>query len=183
MSLTFNFTGTIFYRGEDGRMQIVKVPWECSTGFAMPVATWRGWSITATRAPAGWRCGDETMEALRASKAERGLHTFDATVADLLREPRRVSTAQLDELVETLLYEGYALYPYTRGATKNATPTPFGVVYPPAYAQAPPGHLRPSQARMRARSRGGGARRRGQCASCRRAARRHKAGAAPGRAA
>ncbi len=41
----------------------------------------------------------------------------------------------LDELVDTLLFEGYALYPYTPGATKNATPTPFGIVYPPAYAR------------------------------------------------
>ena len=40
------------------------------------------------------------------------------------------------ELVDSLLYEGYALYPYTPGATKNATPTPFGIVYPPAYAAA-----------------------------------------------
>ena len=40
----------------------------------------------------------------------------------------------LEELVSSLLYEGYALYPYTPDATKNATPTPFGIVYPPAYA-------------------------------------------------
>jgi hypothetical protein len=40
----------------------------------------------------------------------------------------------IDELVTSLLYEGYALYPYTPGATKNAMPTPFGIVYPPAYA-------------------------------------------------
>jgi hypothetical protein len=40
----------------------------------------------------------------------------------------------LEELVTSLLYEGYALYPYTPGATKNATPTPFGIVYPPRYA-------------------------------------------------
>jgi hypothetical protein len=40
----------------------------------------------------------------------------------------------LEELVDSLLYEGYALYPYTPTATKNATPTPFGIVYPPAYA-------------------------------------------------
>jgi hypothetical protein len=40
----------------------------------------------------------------------------------------------LEELVTSLLYEGYALYPYTPGATKNATPTPFGIVYPPAFA-------------------------------------------------
>ncbi len=40
----------------------------------------------------------------------------------------------LEQLVDSLLWEGYALYPYTPGATKNATPTPFGIVYPPAYA-------------------------------------------------
>jgi hypothetical protein len=51
----------------------------------------------------------------------------------------------VEELVETLLYEGYALYPYTPGATKNATPTPFGIVYPPVYAAGNPhtfDHLR-----------------------------------------
>jgi hypothetical protein len=42
-----------------------------------------------------------------------------------------------EELVRSLLYEGYALYPYTPGV-KNATPTPFGIVYPPAYAEAQP---------------------------------------------
>jgi hypothetical protein len=42
--------------------------------------------------------------------------------------------AGLESLVSSLLYEGYALYPYTPGAAKNATPTPFGIVYPPAYA-------------------------------------------------
>jgi hypothetical protein len=47
-------------------------------------------------------------------------------------------SAALDELVTTLLWEGYALYPYTPGATKNATPTPFGIVYPPAYAAPSP---------------------------------------------
>jgi len=40
----------------------------------------------------------------------------------------------LEELVDSLLYEGYALYPYTPGATKNSTPTPFGIAYPPVYA-------------------------------------------------
>jgi hypothetical protein len=42
--------------------------------------------------------------------------------------------SMLDELVGSLLYEGYALYPYTPGSAKNATPTPFGIAYPPAYA-------------------------------------------------
>ena len=33
----------------------------------------------------------------------------------------------LDELVNSLLYEGYALYPYTPGAVKNALPLPLGL--------------------------------------------------------
>ena len=39
----------------------------------------------------------------------------------------------IEELVDSLLLEGYALYPYTPGAHKNATPTPFGIVYPAGY--------------------------------------------------
>jgi hypothetical protein len=45
-----------------------------------------------------------------------------------------VSAEHLEQLVDSLLYEGYALFPYTPGSTKNATPTPFGIVYPPVYA-------------------------------------------------
>ena len=60
----------------------------------------------------------------------------------------------LEELLGTLLYEGYALYPYTPGATKNATPTPFGIVYPPAYAQATPSTF--DKLRMQGVARAGG---------------------------
>jgi hypothetical protein len=45
----------------------------------------------------------------------------------------------LHQLIDSLLYEGYALYPYTPGTIKNATPTPFGIVYPPVYAAECPG--------------------------------------------
>jgi hypothetical protein len=41
---------------------------------------------------------------------------------------------QLEALVTSMLFEGYALYPYTPQAAKNATPTPFGIVYPSSYA-------------------------------------------------
>jgi hypothetical protein len=41
----------------------------------------------------------------------------------------------VEDLAKSLLYEGYALYPYTTTNAKNATPTPFGIVYPPAYAE------------------------------------------------
>src|ERR1700678_4063904 len=48
--------------------------------------------------------------------------------------PRPVMAEALEALIDSLLYEGYALYPYTPGATKNSTPTPFGILYPPVYA-------------------------------------------------
>lgn len=41
----------------------------------------------------------------------------------------------LQELTHTLLYEGYALYPYRNTALKNKTPIPFGVVYPEVYCR------------------------------------------------
>ena len=43
-----------------------------------------------------------------------------------------------ERLAKSLLFEGYALYPYTPAATKNATPTPFGIAYPSAYAKRQP---------------------------------------------
>jgi hypothetical protein len=47
----------------------------------------------------------------------------------------RSTPEELEPLLDSLLWEGYALYPYTPGAIKNATPTPFGIVYPGAYAE------------------------------------------------
>jgi hypothetical protein len=44
----------------------------------------------------------------------------------------------VERLLSTLLYEGYQLYPYTPDATKNVTPAPFGIVYPPVYAAGSP---------------------------------------------
>ncbi|MEP6950700.1 MAG: hypothetical protein ABI863_15550 [Ginsengibacter sp.] len=39
----------------------------------------------------------------------------------------------LENITRTLLYEGYALYPYHRSAIKNQKPIPFGVVFPQRY--------------------------------------------------
>ncbi len=39
----------------------------------------------------------------------------------------------LKNLANTLLYEGYSLFPYHRSAIKNQKPIPFGVIYPKKY--------------------------------------------------
>ena len=96
--------------------------------FRMPVATWRG-MIDRHYPSSGWiRLHEDTLRRLQLRKAERGPPTFDAAVAELLG-----GRGVIEELVDSLLYEGYALYPYTPGANKNATPTPFGIVYPAGY--------------------------------------------------
>ena len=81
--LSFHFSGRIFYRGEDGRLQVVMVPW-VSAAFRLPVATWRG-MIDRHYPGGGWiRVHDDTLRRLQLRKAERGLPTFDAAVTELL---------------------------------------------------------------------------------------------------
>ena len=84
--LGFNFNGTIYYRADDGRLQMTLVPWSCSTEFRLPVATWRELMEHhyPRRAWVGVR--DETLEALQREKLARGLPTLDDTVAALLEE-------------------------------------------------------------------------------------------------
>ena len=136
--LRFHFNGTVIWEDDDGRMQLTQVPWDCSARFEMPVEVWRT-MIEASYPFRGWiaaRRGDD--RAPRAtSRPSRALPTFDATVAELLDGLGEAGLMEkaLESLLDSLLYEGYALYPYTPGATKNATPTPFGIVYPPAYAE------------------------------------------------
>ena len=60
----------------------------------------------------------------------------------------------VEELLESLLFEGYSLYPYTEAATKNSTPTPFGIVYPPVYAADTSGPLDHLQAECLVRGTG-----------------------------
>lgn len=84
--LSFHFTGTIFYRGESDRLQIVKVPWDCTVRFGMLARVWR--EMIAEHYPnGGWvRLADETLERLGGHKAGGGFPTFDATVTDLLEK-------------------------------------------------------------------------------------------------
>jgi hypothetical protein len=83
--LTFNFNGTIFYAGSDDRLQITLVPWSCTARFRLRVGIWRE-LIERRYAGSGFvRLQPETLQHLRQRRAELGLPTFDATIADALR--------------------------------------------------------------------------------------------------
>jgi Family of unknown function (DUF6084) len=84
--LRFHFNGTVFYEADDGRLQIVQIPWDRSPRFRMPVEVWRE-AVDAVYPYRAWVPLDrETLERLRRRKAERGLPTFEATLAELLDE-------------------------------------------------------------------------------------------------
>ena len=83
--LSFHFSGRIFYRGDDGRLQVVLVPW-VSAVYRLTVATWRR-MIDLHYPGSGWiRLQEDTLRQLQLRKAERGLPTFDGAVAELLGE-------------------------------------------------------------------------------------------------
>jgi hypothetical protein len=84
--LAFNFNGTVHYRGDGGRLQMSLVPWSCTVEFRLRVSIWR--ELVEHYYPrTGWvALSADTLEALQRAKAERGLPTFDACVAELLRE-------------------------------------------------------------------------------------------------
>ena len=82
--LSFHFSGTMLYAGDDGRLQISMVPWSCSATFKLPVDTWRG--LMALYYPGGgWvRVETGTLDRLARRKAASGLPSYEATIAELL---------------------------------------------------------------------------------------------------
>jgi len=84
--LDFHFNGSIFYRGEHDRLQLVQVPWSCTARYRMPVAVWR--EAIATRfAETGWvRLHERTIARLRRRQAERGSPSIDDLLGELLEE-------------------------------------------------------------------------------------------------
>ena len=120
-----------------GGCRSCSIPWSCSARVAHAGRGLAG-DDGAHYPGGGW----VRLQPTRSPRCSRAARRARAAVARRLRRRRCWGRTDMDpaleELVDTLLYEGYALYPYTPGATKNATPTPFGIVYPPAYAQATP---------------------------------------------
>jgi hypothetical protein len=82
--LVFHFNGGVYYRDEDGRLQIIQLNWEESTNYRMPVAVWE--ELVAAHYPnREWlAAGGETIERLRRFKLEEGLPSFEAALERLL---------------------------------------------------------------------------------------------------
>jgi uncharacterized protein DUF6084 len=83
--LEFLFSGSVFYRAEDGRLQIARISWEKESRYRLPVSVWRK-TIERHFPGAGWlRLDRATFERLSDYKARNTFLTWEQTVDALLR--------------------------------------------------------------------------------------------------
>jgi hypothetical protein len=84
--LEFLFSGTVFYAGADGRLQVGRIGWDKDAEFRMPVATWRAMIDRHFPDMAWLRLGRDSFERLRAYRAAHTLLSWDDAIDRLLEE-------------------------------------------------------------------------------------------------
>jgi len=84
--LTMHFTGRILYAAPNRQVQVVHIPWSTSAEYRLPVSTFKA-MIKHHHGESGFALlHNDTLQALKKYKRDRGLHSFDACVVDLLEE-------------------------------------------------------------------------------------------------
>ena len=83
--LEFLFTGTVFYAGEAGQMQITRISWEKETEFRMPVRLWKEMMEHYFPNSAWLQLRKDAFDRLYDYKTRMGLPTWEATVESLVR--------------------------------------------------------------------------------------------------
>jgi hypothetical protein len=78
------FSGSVFYAGDDGRLQVAQLPWELEASFALPAASWRETMDGHFPHSAWLRLDRDLHERLLAYRAARTLPSWDAALRDLL---------------------------------------------------------------------------------------------------
>jgi hypothetical protein len=83
--LVLLFSGTIFYRGDDGNIVVGQVPWDKEANYRLPVSIWRE-MIDLFFPNAGWiMLRNDTVDALTRFKSREAVPGWDETFALLLR--------------------------------------------------------------------------------------------------
>ncbi|MEO8970458.1 MAG: DUF6084 family protein [Ktedonobacteraceae bacterium] len=84
--LLFLFSGTIFYEGEEGNLQVGQISWSKEASYRLPVTTWQ--EMIARYYPnSTWiRLQKDVFDQLYRYKAVHGLPTWENVVERLLRE-------------------------------------------------------------------------------------------------
>ena len=82
--LCFLFSGSIFFSGQDGTLEVTQIPWTHEASYRLPVATWR--SMMDLYYPnTSWLClRRDVFNRLYAFKTQRGLPTWEEALERLL---------------------------------------------------------------------------------------------------
>ena len=83
--LEFLFSGTVFYAGTDGRLQVERIPWEKEAEFRLPVRLWKEMMAHYFPNSAWIRLRRDAFDRLYDYKVRKGLPTWEAAVEALLR--------------------------------------------------------------------------------------------------
>jgi hypothetical protein len=83
--LEFLFSGTVFYAGEGGRLQIARISWEKEAEYRMPVRLWKEMMEQYFPNSAWIRLHKDAFDQLYDYKVRMGLPTWEAAVEALLR--------------------------------------------------------------------------------------------------
>jgi hypothetical protein len=82
--LEFLFSGTVFYAGADGRLQVVRIGWDKQCDFRLPVSAWRE-TIDRHFPDTAWlRLRRDSFDRLTAYKARNAHLTWEETLDSLL---------------------------------------------------------------------------------------------------
>ena len=82
--LNLMFSGTVFYSGADGTLQVVPISWDKEAHFRLPVAVWKG-MMDLHYPNSAWLClRRDVFERLYQYKVRRGIPTWEETLENLL---------------------------------------------------------------------------------------------------
>lgn len=82
--LEFLFSGTVFYRGGDGNLQVVHIPWEKEAKFSMPVKLWQEMMDHYFPNSAWLRIHRDSFDRLNEYKVRKGLLSWEAALDSLM---------------------------------------------------------------------------------------------------
>jgi hypothetical protein len=88
------FSGTVFYAGENGAMQIAQIPWDREARFKLVIDVWKA-AIDMHYPNSAWlRLSREVFDRLYRYKVARGIPMWEAVLTNLLDRAERKEIAE-----------------------------------------------------------------------------------------
>lgn len=90
--LRFLFSGSVFYRDGEGRIQIEQIPWSKESAYRLPIAAWRAMMEDYYPQSMWLRLHRDAFEELDSYRRLRGFPTFEGALQSLLEKKAAEAT-------------------------------------------------------------------------------------------